>query len=75
MQAYDDDDRRVRKAGVDALVRLYERVGDLLWMYVSGIGDAKVHQPLYTSSLHFDLVSVYLFYYGKRAIVHKKESQ
>jgi len=42
LQAYEDDDRRVRKAGVDVLVNLYERVGELLWTYIHDISDAKV---------------------------------
>ena len=41
-QAYEDDDRRVRKAGVDVLVKLYERVGELLWTYITDISEAKV---------------------------------
>ena len=41
-QAYEDDDRRVRKAGVDVLVKLYQRVGELLWTYINDISDAKV---------------------------------
>jgi len=43
LQAYEDDDRRVRKAGVDVLVKLYERVGELLWTYIHDISDAKVN--------------------------------
>jgi len=43
MQAYEDDDRRVRKAGVDVLVKLYQQVGDQLWIYISDISDAKVN--------------------------------
>ena len=46
MQAYEDDDRLVRKAGVDVLVQLYERVGDLLWTYIHDLSDAKVSQSL-----------------------------
>jgi len=42
-QAYEDDDRRVRKAGVDVLVKLYERVGELIWTYISDLSDAKVN--------------------------------
>ena len=42
LQAYEDDDRLVRKAGVDVLVKLYERVGELLWTYINDISDAKV---------------------------------
>jgi len=42
LQAYDDDDRRVRKAGVDVLVKLYERLGELLWTFIDGLTDAKV---------------------------------
>jgi len=44
LQAYDNDDRRVRKAGVDVLVKLYERLGELLWTFIHGLTDAKVDQ-------------------------------
>jgi len=44
LQAYDNDDRRVRKAGVDVLVKLYERLGELLWTFIRGLTDAKVDQ-------------------------------
>jgi len=43
LQAYADDDRRVRKAGVDVLVKLYERVGELIWTYINDLSDAKVN--------------------------------
>jgi len=33
----------MRKAGVDVLVKLYERVGELLWMYIDNLGEAKVN--------------------------------
>jgi len=49
MQAYEDDDRRVRKAGVDVLVKLYQRVGELLWTYIHNLSDAKVN-ILYTNN-------------------------
>ena len=41
-QAYEDDDRRVRKAGVDVLVKLYQRLGEQLWAFMDGLSDAKV---------------------------------
>lgn len=41
-QAYDDDDRNVRKAAVDVLVQIYMRVGEQIWLHIQGIGEAKV---------------------------------
>ena len=46
MQVYEDDDRSVRKAGVDNLVHLYVRVGDQIWLFINGLSDAKVSVSL-----------------------------
>ena len=41
-QAYDDDDRNVRKAGIEVLVQMYERIGEHIWLHIRGLSEAKV---------------------------------
>jgi CLIP-associating protein 1/2 len=43
IKAYENDDSQVRKASVDVLVKLYLKVGDLLWSHVHGLADYKVN--------------------------------
>ena len=50
-QAYEDDDRRVRKAGVDVLVKLYQQLGEQLWTFIRGLSDAKVNTLSYMLAL------------------------
>jgi len=56
VQVYEDDDRNVRKAGVDVLVQVYIRVGEQIWLYVQGLGDAKVSIRIDGSLLYFVLL-------------------